>query len=94
MQKKGWESFSDTVLNVVLNRANDTGRGMVFFTWGILVQKMHERLQIDEVYPFTSVCRGGGMVPDASAKCPFCVTVCGDFLYFSGLFCLFQSRIQ
>ena len=26
-----------------------------------------------------------------SAKRPFSVTVCGDFLYFSGLLCLFRS---
>ncbi|KAF8131155.1 hypothetical protein EV363DRAFT_1125567, partial [Boletus edulis] len=34
--KKGWESFTDAaftdaVLNAVLDRANDTGRGVVFF---------------------------------------------------------------
>ncbi|KAF8444690.1 hypothetical protein L210DRAFT_3394921, partial [Boletus edulis BED1] len=29
--KKGWESFTDAVLNAVLDRANDTGRGIVFF---------------------------------------------------------------
>ncbi|KAF8122238.1 uracil-DNA glycosylase-like protein [Boletus edulis] len=33
--KKGWESFTDAVLNAVLDRANDTGRGVVFFAWGL-----------------------------------------------------------
>ncbi|KAN0075426.1 Uracil-DNA glycosylase-like protein [Tylopilus felleus] len=46
--KKGWESFTDAVLNAVLDRANDTGRGVVFFAWGLPAQKTCERLQIDE----------------------------------------------
>ncbi|KAF8438166.1 hypothetical protein L210DRAFT_3631523 [Boletus edulis BED1] len=33
--KKGWELFTDAVLNAVLDRANDTGRGVVFFAWGL-----------------------------------------------------------
>ncbi|KAF8141233.1 uracil-DNA glycosylase [Boletus edulis] len=46
--KKGWESFTDAVLNAVLDRANDTGRGVVFFAWGLPAQKTCERLRIDE----------------------------------------------
>ena len=47
--KKGWESFTDAVLNAVLQRANATGHGVVFFVWGLPAQKTCERLRIDEV---------------------------------------------
>ncbi|KAH0830329.1 uracil-DNA glycosylase-like protein [Lanmaoa asiatica] len=46
--KKGWESFTDAILHAVLSRANDTGRGVVFFAWGLPAQKTCERLRIDE----------------------------------------------
>ncbi|KAG6379197.1 uracil-DNA glycosylase-like protein [Boletus reticuloceps] len=51
--KKGWESFTDAVLNGVLNHANDTGRGVVFFAWGLPAQKTCERLRIDEFKPMS-----------------------------------------
>ncbi|KAH0830326.1 uracil-DNA glycosylase-like protein, partial [Lanmaoa asiatica] len=37
--KKGWEPFTDAILHAVLSRANDTGRGVVFFAWGLPAQK-------------------------------------------------------
>ncbi|KAI9568993.1 uracil-DNA glycosylase-like protein [Boletus coccyginus] len=46
--KKGWESFTDAVLNTVLDSANDAERGVVFFAWGLPAQKTCERLRIDE----------------------------------------------
>ncbi|KAG8217259.1 uracil-DNA glycosylase-like protein [Butyriboletus roseoflavus] len=46
--KKGWETFTDAVLDAVLTHANDTGRGVVFFAWGFAAQKTCERLRIDE----------------------------------------------
>ncbi|KAF8134605.1 uracil-DNA glycosylase [Boletus edulis] len=41
---KGWESFTDAVLNAVLDRANDTGRG----DSRVPAKNTCERLQIDE----------------------------------------------
>ncbi|KAL4065263.1 uracil-DNA glycosylase, partial [Scleroderma citrinum] len=44
--KKGWESFTDAVIQAVLNR--EDGKGVVFFAWGLPAQKTCERLSIDE----------------------------------------------
>lgn len=45
--KKGWESFTDAVLQAVLDRNDDNG--VVFLAWGLPAQKTCGRLSIDEV---------------------------------------------
>lgn len=45
--KKGWESFTDAVIQAVLDREDD--KGVVFLAWGLPAQKTCERLSIDEV---------------------------------------------
>ncbi|KIM55933.1 hypothetical protein SCLCIDRAFT_133680, partial [Scleroderma citrinum Foug A] len=44
--KKGWESFTDAVLQAVLDRNDDNG--VVFLAWGLPAQKTCGRLSIDE----------------------------------------------
>ncbi|KAH7889996.1 uracil-DNA glycosylase-like protein [Phlebopus sp. FC_14] len=44
--KKGWETFTDAVIQAILDRKDN--KGVVFFAWGLPAQKTCDRLGIDE----------------------------------------------